>query len=330
MTCYPSLGWLSKSLSKLGITGGGGDASNFSLSGAYSITSGTSETVTISPFVTIYGTNIAITNTRYKLYNDAGLVNLVYTTPDLAANAEFTFTSAMVTAGTYYVYGEHKISRPSSYASEIPSLYLTRTGGQQVIVPSITDNVTISLTTNLAAYNAAGAGSWVAITDTEYAALVTNVTSTTRSGTEEANVLTGANGNFAGGSMYTFGHSNNPTPANAYIYAFKVAAVVPVNGAEDNLVRISNLSDGSGFNQLGSTLPTGQVFNSQQHFVLKGANTIFPSGYVGASLSTPNSGMYYQATGSTGRYDPGSTSNVTNGGWAWSMQVLSTPIIQWT
>jgi len=275
-------------------------------------------------FSTIY-TNITHINTRYKLYSDSSLLNLAYTTIDLNANADYNFTNE-VPAGIYYVTGQHKITRPTTYNVEMPE-YINETAPQQITIIPFVDRIVASLSTSLATYNASASNSWVAITAAEYALLASNVTSTTRFGTAEASMLTGTSGNFGGTAITTFGQDMNPA-LNGYVYAFKVASMTAITLAGQSVVRISTNGLNT-FTTLGSILPAGTVLNSQQHFVLKNPVVRYVKAYLGVSLKDSNS-IYYQATGTSGKYLQGSLENPTLTGYGWSMQALSTSLKQWS
>jgi hypothetical protein len=128
--------------------------------------------------------------------------------------------------------------------------------------------------------------------------------------------------------MYTFGHEVNPSPANSYIFAFKIASRIPISGYDD-VIRLSSESNGTSFNPVGGALPSGNIYNEQQHFILKGASTLYNSPmYLGFSMNDSGD-MYYDADGSTGNYSEGSTTTVVLHFSGWSMQALSTTVKQW-
>ncbi len=88
------------------------------------------------------------------------------------------------------------------------------------------DKILDSLTTSAATYTAASAGSWIKITSTEWAAVQTNVTGTTKAGATDA-ILTaiGTSIGFTAGSISAYNQTSAATPAipaNNYLYAFRI------------------------------------------------------------------------------------------------------------
>ncbi len=186
----------------------------------------------------------------------------------------------------------------------------------------IVDSIEPHLTASATAYAAASADQWVAITKAEYDAMAAGVAGTSVFGTAEAYTKTGTHSNFAGDAMYTFGQSSNPSGTGVTVYAFKRAGASAMSGDDDS-VRLSVSSNGSGFTSYGSALPAATVDNNESHWVLK-APTVVQSSPVYLGLSTNNnSSIYYDASDTTGRYAAGSVSTVSSYYYGWSMQGLA-------
>jgi len=177
------------------------------------------------------------------------------------------------------------------------------------------------LTASADAYAAAGADEWVSVTAAEYAALRTEIDGASVFGTQAGSEKTGPFGNFASGAMYTFGHSNNPSPAGSYVYAFSRGTGVAATGGND-VVRLSS-STRSGFNPVGSALPNGSLEGNQEFFVLKDPSQRYSDPmYLGFSTDQTNM-LYYSASGTSGAYAAGSSSSVVYGYHGWSLQGLA-------
>ena len=155
---------------------------------------------------------------------------------------------------------------------------------------------------SLTNFIAASDGDWVAITRAEYNALAANLSDVTRFGVSEANALSGTNLEIGGGfgGTITYGQSLNPSPVNSYIFAFKVALNGGIIEGGNELVRLSAATDGTGYNVVGSTLPNGTIDNSQQHFVLKGADNLYANPmYLGFTMDETDHNAYW-SSGITG------------------------------
>lgn len=137
------------------------------------------------------------------------------------------------------------------------------------------DQIAASLTTSLAAYNAASAGSWVKITSTEYTNLQTNVTGTSAAGLTTAALNGISNTNFTSGALSFCNIKGGTAPsitANQYVYAFAMY----MGGGTLSDIRVyanNSISTYSGFTQLGGVLPTTTA-NSRNYYVLKGVSSV--------------------------------------------------------
>jgi hypothetical protein len=204
------------------------------------------------------------------------------------------------------------------------------------------DQIAASLTTSLAAYNAASAGSWVKITITEYTNLQTNVTETSVAGLATANLNTINSTNFTSGGLSFCNISSANTPsiaANQFVYAF--AVYVGGTALSDIRVYANNSTTlYTNFTQLGGILPATSPINSRNYYVLKGvaAVTAATAGLLAASTANVLPMGFSQTAGGTGvRFvstQPLITSTTlnssfTNGSSAFGIQCLTTGTKQW-
>jgi hypothetical protein len=213
-------------------------------------------------------------------------------------------------------------------------------GRATVAAASSGDKIAASLTTSLAAYNAAATGAWVKITSTEYTNLQTNVTGTSVAGLTTTNLNSIASTNFTSSSLSFCNRTSAGAPsivANQYVYAF---AIYTGSSLSDIRVYANNsTSTYSGFNQLGGTLPATTT-SSRNYYVLKGVSTVSAAtdGLLAASTSNVLPVGFSQSAGGFGvRYTStvpllsGTTltSSFLNGTSAFAIQCLTTGSIQW-
>ncbi len=264
--------------------------------------------------------------------NYSGATGGFYNGESVASTGVTDFTATV--AGGAFPYGSGTLiyditGTPTSTGTASFSISL---GGQSCSIDMAVaiDPIAAQLSgASLSNYVAASSGDWVAISQSEYNNLATSLSDVTRFGVAEANALTGTNGPF-GGPTRTYGHNVNPSPSNSYVFAFKVALNGDIIEGGNEIVRLSSSSGGTGFNAVGGNLPNGTIDGNQQHFVLKGANTLYANPmYLGFTTDEQTSGIYYEATGVSGRYSYYNSSTVAISGYGWSMQGLSTTTKQW-
>ncbi len=173
------------------------------------------------------------------------------------------------------------------------------------------------------AFEAAQTGDWVAVSNAEYQALAA-VQGADGFGTSEANAKSGPIGNFAGNALYTFGLSTNPSDANIHMVAFSRGSGIGTSGNND-IVRLSSTGN-SNYNPVGNALPSSSPESNRQFFVLKGADATLYSNqqYLGFTTDQ-NNPIYYNASGTNGRYSSGSTANPRNNDYGWSLSGISLP-----
>uniref|UniRef100_A0A6C0IR39 Fibronectin type-III domain-containing protein n=1 Tax=viral metagenome TaxID=1070528 RepID=A0A6C0IR39_9ZZZZ len=148
------------------------------------------------------------------------------------------------------------------------------------IIPFDGDAIIASLTTSLSDYNDALNGEWVKITSSEYSNLKTNVASTNVAGlTDTYMSLVNASGlTTTDQSAIVANTVTANTPAilsNNYVYAFSVIYGGTSSGTDLRVFTNTSITSFTGFNQLGSVLPTtssgsGYISN---YYVLKGVST---------------------------------------------------------
>jgi len=228
--------------------------------------------------------------------------------------------------------------------------------------PIINDQIVNSLTTSLAAYNAAAPNTWVTITSSEYSNLVTNVTGTLKAGIADTYLTAAAASGLTAQDKSAFVYNTASAPytqavgANQYLYAFAVKYGISGSYPPATDARVftnTNTASSTGFNQVGSVLPalyssgSGYYIN---YFVLKSVsstngatagNLAFFTGQTSGSgillsfyqnFSVTDSMQYVLFTpGATGGI-PNSSTNVSgtlSGYGAFAIQALTTPTIQW-
>ena len=122
---------------------------------------------------------------------------------------------------------ETTVAEQQSYINGVNKL-VPSTASAPGPAPLVTDQIVNSLTTSLAAYNAAAANTWVTITSTEYNNLVTNVTGTTKAGIADTYLAAAAASGLTAQDKSAFVYNTASAPytqavgANQYLYAFAV------------------------------------------------------------------------------------------------------------
>lgn len=238
-------------------------------------------------------------------------------------------------AGGFYVgSGSVTYDFTGTANSDGTASFILNIGGQTCTldIPVVKDLFQGSLTTNLASYNSANDGDWVAITASEYNALATNAEDLTKVGMDDANLQTGYldNGCLTHCSIpYTSGYSSNPAPVNSYVFAFKILSGIQISGGDD-FVKLSTENNLTGFVDYGGALPSGIVQSMTQHFVLKGPNTLQTSPVYLGCFTGHVEPAYINGSGVSGgyRYGNNSTPNANTNDYI-NMQALSTTTIQW-
>ena len=203
------------------------------------------------------------------------------------------------------------------------------------------DRIAPSLTTSLSAYTAAGTGSWVKITSTEYTALQTNVSGTTPAGATAATMTAvGTSTNLTTGSVLFTSIVSPATPAvpaNSYVYA--VSFYYNAINTDVRVYANDSTTSYTNFTQIGGSLPTTTA--GTNYYVLKGAST--PTSNVDGNLAMWHNDIlnqgFKQNVGGVGvRYTttstPSSSSSLstvfaTGTAGAFSLQALTTTSKQW-
>jgi hypothetical protein len=285
--------------------GGGGGGGQPSIIGNYDLDLSTTSTLTIT------GTNFTA-STVFAIVGGSGVVSVDSTNFINDTTVEVTLTSDASTSIYTITATNGALTSP-----EIDNLNVRN---QDAIFRALSGQSLID-------YNLALAGEWVAITDTEWNNLLIEVANVQSFGTSDADLKTGAFGNFAGGAQFTFGQTTNPSAGGQYVFAFKCGIGQAFTGGND-LVRLSD-NGATNWLQFGNALPDGTVFNRVQYYVLKSSSipTASPS-YVGLTTDSTIS-MYFNANNTNGLRISGSSDNPNQSGFGWSLQCLSTNTIQW-
>lgn len=218
-------------------------------------------------------------------------------------------------------------------------------------IPIPPDQIALSLTTSLAAYNSATSGSWIRITSTEYNNLTTNISSTTIIGAK-SNVLATATVYSTQPSFPVIASplqsaNQSAIPANSYLYAIAFRWTDSTGTSGMQVYANTNSALNTGYTKVGSSLPaTGTA--GIQYYVRKGASTpnsatagrlaLFtghptvngqPSGYWLAQIYSGTEGYSYLAI--SNGIDPNASTDVNtvqNIG-AVLIQGLASTAIQW-
>jgi hypothetical protein len=144
------------------------------------------------------------------------------------------------------------------------------------VTPTFIDQILASLTTSLSAYNAAADDEWVTITSTEYTNLQTNITGTTKAGLIDSYFVGATGSGLANNNSALVANSlttaSPAIPANNYLYAFSVRWVTALPAVGMRVYTNANSAAASGFNQVGSALPSTTAAG-MAYYVRKGAAT---------------------------------------------------------
>ncbi|WP_298903567.1 cadherin repeat domain-containing protein [uncultured Psychroserpens sp.] len=146
----------------------------------------------------------------------------------------------------------------------------TATSSVNVMLNNI-DDIAFFLSNSQEAYNTAGVGDWITITEAEYNTLATSLTDITKTSTTDEHYDYDVNISTASSSAngISFANDNGATiPTNSFLFAFKYYTA---NGPIPNTTKVktSTSSATTGYSDLGSVLP--EVHQTGNHyFVLKG------------------------------------------------------------
>ncbi len=212
--------------------------------------------------------------------NDGGSTITGYTvtsTPDdiVVTGSSSPITITGLTNGISYTF---TVVATNSVGSSAPS------STSSAVTPSA-DAILASLSTSLAAYTAAADDDWVKITSAEYALLQTNVSGTEVVGASTA-YLTAASASgltVLDKSAIVYNTATVPNTraiaANAYLYAFavKYGQNVPTPVTDARVFTNANSASNTGFNQVGSILPTftnGGSGYATNYYVRKGVSSV--------------------------------------------------------
>jgi hypothetical protein len=215
-----------------------------------------------------------------------------------------------------------------------PGLYCWQRNVWAPVTITVPDKIRKSLTTSIAAYDAAAVNSWVNITATEYNNLLGNITGAAKYATPESYMNTSSSGGWS--PDYTIGGSNNATkvPASSYIIAWSVRTGNGISSSLGSKLKIS-ASQTTGYTDYGGTLPNiGNIAaNTRLYFVIKTPYMITPA--LPCYTAVYNALTFFLgnntfATSGPEHYDAGDNANLTLSFPSDSYsQVISTAVRQW-
>jgi hypothetical protein len=199
---------------------------------------------------------------------------------------------------------------------------------------TVADKIRMSLSTSLAAYDAAAVNGWVNVTASEYENILKVVNGSTKYATPEIYMGTSSSGGWS--PDYTIGGSDNVAkiPASNYIIAWSVRTGNGISSSLGSKLKVS-ASRNSGYTDYGNPLPDiGNIeVNTRVYFVIKTPYVITPA--------TPSYTAVYNALtfflgnntfGTSGPeyYGSGDATDLTLsfGSDSYS-QVIATPTRQW-
>ncbi len=204
----------------------------------------------------------------------------------------------------------------------------TASGNVSVTLNNV-DDIASFLSTSEAAYTAAAAGEWVAITEAEYNALAASLSNVTKAATSDAD-YTDVSANSGAGSGFTIANNNGLTiPNGGYIFAFKYNSQAANPAA--NKVKQSSTDAVSGYADLGGLLPDSVA--GENHAVLKGSDSpTTNTGFLGIFYANSMSFKDLSTSGNKYQYGSGDTGDlpsVASAGHTFVYQGLSTTQKQW-
>ena len=250
-------------------------------------------------------------------------------------NAVFTSNSVWGIAGTA-VAGAIVYNIGESYSNGFsgPGLYCWQRNSWAPVNIMIPDKIRMSLSTSVAAYDAATVNSWVNISAAEYDNLGKIVSGAAKYATPEIYMNTSSSGGWS--PDYTAGGSDNvaKVPASNYIIAWSVRTGNGISSSLGSKLKVS-ASRNSGYTDYGNPLPDiGNIeVNTRVYFVLKTPFMITPPtpSYTGVynaltfflgNNTFSSSGPEYYGNGDT----PDLTLSFSSDSYS---QVISTPMRQW-
>ncbi|MFD1615073.1 cadherin repeat domain-containing protein [Gelatiniphilus marinus] len=211
-------------------------------------------------------------------------------TTNITGNLNFSITTQSVpnalsinsNTGEVFVLDYLKIDYETSpvLTANVMVTNSTETANSQVnITLNNVDDIAAFLTSSKADYNAATSGEWIKVTVDEFVLLANSLNEVTKSGATDGHYNFGVYGNVDPTSTgITMANNNGATiPANSFCFAFRYR--VSADNTATTKVKVSTTSATSGYQDLGSTLPTHDT--GHNYFVLKGNNTpISTTGYL--------------------------------------------------
>lgn len=268
---------------------------------------------------TIAGSNVTVTNIQNPIYV-------------IAKNGTMSFTATVAATDIPSLVVPN--SQPQTYTLTAGALSSTITGTR------ITDAILGGLTTSANAYTSAANGTWVAITESEYTALQTSVSSVFKAGqVDNQSLYTIANNwgelgiGFTATTTTTAETANitKAIPAGNWLYAFQFKTGLAVTN-RTNYLSLGTKGVGTGFTTVlpAITGVTNTLLQLKQ-YVYKGGLFV-PTTKDIATLG--GSFAYSSLANHTSFYSPSGAQTTTTFPSSWGtnaefMQVLTTPTKQW-
>jgi hypothetical protein len=213
-----------------------------------------------------------------------------------------------------------------------PGLYCWQINSWAFINVTVADRIRMSLSTSIAAYDAAAANTWVNVTASEYNNLITVVTGAAKYAAPELFMNTATSNGWT--ADYTIGGNPNiaKVPASSYIIAWSVRTGIGTTSTQNSKLKVS-IAQTSGYTNYGSPLPNiGTIAaNTRVYFVLKAPNTTTPSAACFTAVYNATTYFLGNNTGAGSEYYVSGDSSSPNNSYPSDSysQVISTQIRQW-
>jgi hypothetical protein len=252
-----------------------------------------------------------------------------FTNPVFTSSTVWGIAGSATTGAIVYNIGETYLNGFSG-----PGLYCWQRNVWAPFSILVPDKIRQTLSTSASAYDAAAVNTWVNITATEYANLLTAVSGTARYGMSEPYMGTSSSGGWS--PDYTIGGNNNgvKVPASNYIIAWSVRTGNGISSSLSSKLKVS-ASQSTGYTDYGSPLPdignievnTRVFFALKLPFQLTPASPSYTAVYNALTFFLGNNTL---STSGPENYGSGDTPNLslTFPSDSYS-QVIATPLRQW-
>ncbi len=244
-----------------------------------------------------------------------------------SSNAVWGIAGAATTGAIVYNIGETYSNGFSG-----PGLYCWQRNTWSPFNIQVTDKIRISLSTSIAAYDAASVNNWVNVTAAEYNNLLAIVNGAAKYAAPDIYMNTASTSGWA--SNYTVGGNNNFTkvPASSFIIAWSVRTGSGSTSTSLNSKLKVSASQFSGYTDYGNPLPSiGTIaVNTRVYFVIKTPYIITPASLCYTAVYSASS-QFLGLNGSGPEYFvTGDNPNPSNSYFTDSYsQIISTQTKQW-